>query len=108
MTDRVIEISLIAPRPDLLSRLAQPEMAIIRNGQGTGPFSAAPQPQGVVRLSREITSPDDETTTREELLLHMVDAGMGLAVARRLTMRSLPSPPERPTWCSGGPSPICR
>jgi peptide/nickel transport system substrate-binding protein len=69
MTDRVIEISLIAPRPDLLSRLAQPEMAIIRNGQGTGPFSAAPQPQGVVRLSREITSPDDETTTREELLL---------------------------------------
>lgn len=69
MTDRVIEISLIAPRPDLLSRLAQPEMAIVRNGQGTGPFSATPQPQGGVRLTREITSPDDETTRREELLL---------------------------------------
>jgi peptide/nickel transport system substrate-binding protein len=69
MTDRVIEISLIAPRPDLLSRLAQPEMAIVRNGQGTGPFSAARQSSGEVRLTREITSPDDETTQREALLL---------------------------------------
>jgi oligopeptide transport system substrate-binding protein len=69
MTDRVIEISLIAPRPDLLARLAQPEMAVVRSGQGTGPFSAARQPSGGVRLTREITSPDDETTRREELLL---------------------------------------
>ncbi len=40
MTDRVIEINLIAPRTDLLSYLAQPEMAILRNGEGTGPFTA--------------------------------------------------------------------
>ena len=69
MTDRVIEISLIAPRPDLLSLLAQPQMAILRNGQPTGPFLAAPAGNGAIRLSREIFSPDDETATRQELLL---------------------------------------
>ena len=69
MTDRVIEITLVAPRPDLLTLLAQPQMAILRNGQGTGPFTAAAASNGAIRLSREIVSTDDETTTRQELLL---------------------------------------
>jgi len=70
MTDRVIEINLIAPRTDLLSYLAQPEMAILRNGQGTGPFTATlDQKNNDLKLTREIVSPDEETTTREELLL---------------------------------------
>jgi oligopeptide transport system substrate-binding protein len=69
MTDRVIEIQLTAPRPNMLSLLAQPQMAILHNGQGTGPFAATQQPSGEVKLTREIVSPDDETTTREELLL---------------------------------------
>lgn len=69
MTDRVIEIDLSSPRPDLLSLLAQPDMAIVRNGEGTGPFRAAAEPDGEVRLSRTIVSPDDETTTREQVLL---------------------------------------
>lgn len=70
MTDRVIEISLTAPRPNLLSLLAQPQLAIIRDGQGTGPFKVAPAGRrGGLRLSREIVSLDDETTTREEVLL---------------------------------------
>ena len=69
MTDRVIEISLTAPRPNMLSLLAQPQMAILRNGEGTGPYAATPAANGEVKLTREIVSPDDETTTREELLL---------------------------------------
>ena len=69
MTDRVIEISLTAPRPNMLSLLAQPQMAILRDGQGTGPYAATPAANGELRLTREIVSPDDETTTREELLL---------------------------------------
>src|SRR5438270_1805101 len=40
MTDRVIEIRLLAPRPNLLALLAQPEFAILRGHDGTGPFSA--------------------------------------------------------------------
>ena len=41
MTDRVVEIELIAPRPNLLPILAQPEFAIVRGHQGTGPFQIA-------------------------------------------------------------------
>src|SRR4051794_27648166 len=40
MTDRVIEIQLVAPRPSLLSLLAQPEMAVMRANNGSGPFNA--------------------------------------------------------------------
>ncbi len=38
MTDWVIEIRLATPQPLLLQLLAQPEMAILRNGRGTGPY----------------------------------------------------------------------
>lgn len=69
MTDRVVEINLTSPRPDLLSLLAQPQMAIIRNGQGTGPFAGVRGKDGTIRLTRVIISPDDETTSREQLLL---------------------------------------
>ena len=69
MTDRVMEISLTGPRPDLLSLLAQPQMAILRNGFGTGPFTATKAEGGAIKLSREIVSPDDESTSREQLLL---------------------------------------
>jgi oligopeptide transport system substrate-binding protein len=69
MTDRVIEINLTSPRPDLLSLLAQPQMAIVRNGQGTGPFAGVRGKEGTIRLTREIVSPDDETTSHEQLLL---------------------------------------
>ncbi len=38
MTARVIEIRLTRPQPDLLDLLAQPDMAITRNGEGWGPW----------------------------------------------------------------------
>src|SRR5918993_1811652 len=44
MTDRVIEIRLSAPRPNLLQLLAQPQFAIVREGQGTGPFIIDAEP----------------------------------------------------------------
>ena len=69
MTDRVLEINLIAPRPDLLSLLAQPQMAILRNGEGTGPFVGTSAGGGLIRLTRAITSLEDETSSREELVL---------------------------------------
>jgi peptide/nickel transport system substrate-binding protein len=74
MTDRVIEIQLTAPRPNLLSVLAQPEFAIIRNGQGTGPFTTTTAAQGELRLSRAIVSADEETTEKQQLLLSGTDA----------------------------------
>jgi oligopeptide transport system substrate-binding protein len=71
MTDRVIEIRLKAPRPNLLALLAQPEFAIVRSGYGTGPFTIDQGKSGVdsLRLRREVVSPDEETTRREEVLL---------------------------------------
>ena len=68
MTDRVIEIRLLAPRPNLLALLAQPEFAILRGNQGTGPFSGAWN-GSEVRLSRQIAVGDEESTEREEVLL---------------------------------------
>jgi oligopeptide transport system substrate-binding protein len=71
MTDRVIEIQLIAPRPNLLSLLAQPEFAILRGTDGTGPFNAVwtGGPGGELRLSREIVASDQGETRHEEVLL---------------------------------------
>jgi len=71
MTDRVIEIRLNAPRPNLLALLAQPEFGIVRDGYGTGPFQLAPDrgPDDALHLTREIDSLDDDTNRREEILL---------------------------------------
>ncbi|MEQ1548527.1 MAG: ABC transporter substrate-binding protein [Chakrabartia sp.] len=38
MTDWVIEVRLTSPQPELLPLLAQPEMAVLRAGKGTGPY----------------------------------------------------------------------
>src|SRR6476659_1311781 len=72
MTDRVIEIQLLAPRPNLLSLLAQPELAVLRDRFGTGPFTAAPSDATgkELRLTRQISASDDEEAAqREEVLL---------------------------------------
>jgi oligopeptide transport system substrate-binding protein len=71
MTDRVIEIQLVAPRPNLLSLLAQPELAVLRDRFGTGPFTAAPSDAGKeLRLTRQISASDnEEAAQREEVLL---------------------------------------
>lgn len=71
MTDRVIEIRLRAPRPNLLSLLAQPEFAVQRNGQITGPFAidTTAAPTGELRLSRDILAADGEVERREEVVL---------------------------------------
>ena len=71
MTDRVIEIQLLAPRPNLLSLLAQPEFAILRGNAGTGPFTVVARggPGGELHLSRQITAGDDEAAQHEDVLL---------------------------------------
>jgi peptide/nickel transport system substrate-binding protein len=76
MTDRVIEIRLSAPRPNLLQLLAQPELALVRDGRGTGPFHIAMKkgPGGALQLDRETPVPDSEEETREDLTLAAADA----------------------------------
>jgi len=80
MTDRVIEIRLLAPRPNLLSLLAQPEFAILRDRDSTGPFKVTTAgTAGELRLTREINLGDEEQSRREEVLL----AGASVADAIR-------------------------
>ena len=71
MTDRVIEIRLLAPRPNLLALLAQPEFAILRGNDGTGPFGIdrTGGQGGDVRLIREIASGDEESPERQEVVV---------------------------------------
>lgn len=47
MADRVIEIDLHAPMPDLLTLLAQPELGLIHNKRGAGPMGLMPEGDGV-------------------------------------------------------------
>lgn len=79
MTDRVVEIQLVAPRPNLLPILAQPEFAIVRAGQGTGPFRIAETRDGARLLRREIVSSDDDTSRREEVLVKGLPARQAVA-----------------------------
>src|SRR5688572_7389812 len=51
MIVEVLEISLKSPRLHFLQLLAQPEMGILRGGQGSGPFLHAAQPDGSVLLT---------------------------------------------------------
>jgi oligopeptide transport system substrate-binding protein len=63
MTDEVLEISLKSPRPNFLQLLAQPEMAVIRGGEGSGPYRMEPQEDGSLSLS--LPPPDEEGAADE-------------------------------------------
>jgi oligopeptide transport system substrate-binding protein len=82
MTDRVLQIELVAPRPNLLAILAQPEFAILRGNSGTGPFKVVANggPAGELRLTREIASSDDAETRHEEVLLAGASTQNAIAV----------------------------
>ena len=70
MTDRVLEIRLNSPRPSLLQLLAQPEFALVRDGEGSGPFRLAERaPAGFLRLQRRVAAPDGDEGRDEELWL---------------------------------------
>lgn len=79
MTDRVIEVRLRAPRPNLLQLLAQPEFAVIRQGHGSGPFQPAAQQDapGAIELTRTIEIVDDKDQI-EHIQLRHADAARAI------------------------------
>lgn len=81
MTDRVVEIRLKAARPDLLQLLAQPQMAVVRNGHGTGPFQIDPQQDApeAISLTRRIQIVDDKDRIEH---VHLRSAAAEQAVAQ--------------------------
>jgi peptide/nickel transport system substrate-binding protein len=85
MTDEVLEISLKSPRPGFLQLLAQPEMAVIRNGAGTGPYRATLNANGAIQLSLPPPDEDegeDRQRASEEPPILLSGAGAAIAAAR--------------------------
>lgn len=80
MTERVIEIRLSGPRPNFLQLLAQPEMAVIRNGMGTGPYRAEPATDGAIRLEPQAEEGEEPDPSALPVILRGERAA--LAVAR--------------------------
>jgi peptide/nickel transport system substrate-binding protein len=85
MTDRVLELRLNAPRPNLLQLLAQPELALVRPPTGTGPFELKEQrgKNGELRLVREVPQPDGEEMVKEEVWLTGAPAPQAVTAFRQ-------------------------
>jgi peptide/nickel transport system substrate-binding protein len=90
MTDRVVEIRLKVPRPNLLELLAQPELAIRRRGAGTGPWAMTDATHGAMIL-RPVKDDNDAETDEITLppIAKVVLRGerVGVAVARFMAHR---------------------
>lgn len=79
-TAEVLEIRLAAPRPNLLQLLAQPEMGMVRENYGAGPFRVERRDIHGLHLVREVPLADDEAVRRDEVVL--VGERAALAIAR--------------------------
>jgi len=82
MTDQVLEVRLRGPRPNQLQLFAQPEMAIVLNGQGTGPYASEAVPDGVSRLTARRGDEDEDSDDRSLPEIALRGERAGLAVAR--------------------------
>ncbi|MFN3387545.1 MAG: ABC transporter substrate-binding protein, partial [Allosphingosinicella sp.] len=86
MTDEVLEISLVSPRPNFLQLLAQPELAILHEGEGSGPYRAVRQADGSMLIAppREEDEEEDGAEAEADLsdppmLLRGESAGRAVA-----------------------------
>lgn len=82
MTPSVIEVRLKRPRPDLLKLFAQPELAVVREGRGSGPFRIARVDRGDALLlpARDPAATEDaELAPEETVLLRGERAALALA-----------------------------
>jgi ABC-type oligopeptide transport system substrate-binding subunit len=79
MTDEVLEISLKGPRANFLQLLAQPELAVFRDNQGTGPYRLGEGEVPALRLTL-IRAEDEEPDPRTpDLLLRGEPAARAIA-----------------------------
>jgi ABC-type transport system substrate-binding protein len=84
MATRVIEIDLIAPEPDLLTLLAQPELGLPRSARGSGPM-ALKRENGQLLLSliqpekRGLPPQENFARRSRTLVVDLVPAARGVA-----------------------------
>lgn len=77
-TDEVLEIRLRAPRPNLLQHLARPELGIVRDDAGAGPFRVVRDAHAHVRLER--TVPVGEGERQDVVVLEPARAALAIAL----------------------------
>ncbi len=78
MTGRVIEVRLKVPRPNLLQLLAQPEMAIRRDGRGIGPFRISRIRSRSIRLAPIVRDDDAPGQRPDSVLLRYERAALAI------------------------------
>ncbi|WFL78866.1 ABC transporter substrate-binding protein [Altererythrobacter arenosus] len=85
MAGRVIEIRLSSPMPEFLRLLAQPEMGLIRGGEGTGPFALTREDNSsIARLAllppelRGLPAADDWRGRSRDLTFRALPAGQAV------------------------------
>lgn len=88
MTSRVIEIRLTGPMPEFLQLLAQPELAITREGESIGPM----------RLEREGDTAILRPTPHEAIGLPELEEG---EPGRRIRLRALPAEQANEAFSQG-------
>ena len=79
MTGRVVEVRLRTPRPNLLQLLAQPELAIRRNGSGIGVFRIAAMSARRVRLVPLVNEEDPAPPNFDPVVLRADRAARAIA-----------------------------
>lgn len=79
MTDEVLEIQLLGPRPNFLQLLAQPEMGIMIGELGTGPYRIAEGASMPLRLAPPSPEDDGRTESIPDILLWGERAAISVA-----------------------------
>jgi len=84
MTERVVEIRLRVPRPNLLELLAQPELGITKAGSGTGPWDIAGRgpPLTLAPHPGEMLLEDDVPTTPDTAKIVLRGERAAMAISR--------------------------
>ncbi len=67
MTDRVIEVRLAAPNPNLLELFARPEMAVMQKGKGSGSMQIIKTEPTQMVLRPALTKEQAETVSKADL-----------------------------------------
>lgn len=81
MTEQVLEIRLKASRPNFLPLLAQPEMTILAENGGSGPYRIVGEAEGALRLASPPPDEDEESPSAgpPEILLRSDTAPLAIA-----------------------------
>ncbi len=83
MTGRVIEIRLVAPQPNFLQLLAQPEMGLFRAGHGAGPMRLVSEENGLrLGMFDEPSSEPEEEEIEEDRWVSLRSESAAKAIAR--------------------------